>query len=106
MKFVLIAAAAAATIAAAAPAEAQYRDRYRDARQEQRIRDGYYSGRLTGREAAGLAYQNHRIDQYRRHSIMDDGRIDYRERRNLDRMRDRASRDIYREKHDRRYRRW
>lgn len=104
MKILLAAAAALTTLVAAAPAEAQYRDHYRDWRQEQRIRHGYHNGQLSGREAYRLQRQQNRIDAYRRHSWRDDGRLSWNERRNLDRMRDRASRNIYRQRHD--YNRW
>src|SRR5215510_6143229 len=48
-----------------------------------------------------LINQQRRIESYARRSRLDDGRLDWRERRRLDQMLDRSGRDIYREKHDR-----
>jgi hypothetical protein len=69
--------------------------------QRDRIRDGVRSGELTRGEAYRLINQQRRIESYERRSRLDDGRLDWRERRRLDQMLDRSSRDIYREKHDR-----
>jgi hypothetical protein len=69
--------------------------------QRDRIRDGIRSGELTRGEAYRLINQQRRIESYERRSRLDDGRLDYRERRRLDQMLDRSGRDIYREKHDR-----
>ena len=78
--------------------------------QRSRIREGIRSGELTRREASRLIHQQRRIEAYERRSLLDDGRLDRRERRRLDQMLDRAGRDIYREKNDRqdryRYRYW
>src|SRR5262245_66373581 len=72
--------------------------------QRNRIRDGIRSGELTRGEANRLINQQRRIESYERRSRFDDGRLDYQERRRVDRMLDRSSRDIYREKNDRRAR--
>jgi hypothetical protein len=69
--------------------------------QRDRIRDGIRSGELTRGEAYRLTNQQRRIESYERRSRLDDGRLDWRERRRLDQMLDRSRRDIYREKHDR-----
>jgi len=69
--------------------------------QRERIRDGIRSGELTRGETIRLINQQRRIESYERRSRLDDGRLDWRERRRLDQMLDRSSRDIYREKHDR-----
>ena len=69
--------------------------------QRDRIRDGIRSGELTRGEAYRLINERRRIEAYERRSRLDDGRLDYRERRRLDQMLDRSNRDIYREKHDR-----
>jgi len=69
--------------------------------QRERIRDGIRSGELTRGEAYRLINEQRRIESYERRSRLDDGRLDWQERRRLDRMLDRSSRDIYREKHDR-----
>ena len=69
--------------------------------QRDRIRDGIRSGELTRGEAYRLINQQRRIESYERRSRLDDGRLDWQERRRLDQMLDRSNRDIYREKHDR-----
>jgi hypothetical protein len=69
--------------------------------QRDRIRDGIRSGELTRGEANRLINQQRRIESFERRSRFDDGRLDWRERQRLDRMLDRSSRDIYREKNDR-----
>jgi hypothetical protein len=73
----------------------------REYSQRSRIRDGIRSGELTRGEASRLINQQRRIESYERRSRLDDGRLDWRERQRLDRMLDRSSRDIYREKNDR-----
>ena len=73
----------------------------REYSQRIRIRDGIRSGELTRGEAYRLINQQRRIESYERRSRWDDGRLDWQERRRLDRMLDRSSRDIYREKNDR-----
>jgi hypothetical protein len=82
----------------------------REHSQRNRIREGIRSGELTRREAGRLIHQQRRIESYERRSRLDDGRLDRNERRRLDRMLDRSSRDIYRQKNDRqdrnRYRRF
>jgi hypothetical protein len=79
--------------------------------QRDRIRREIRDGDLTRREARRLIDQQRRIEAYERRSRRDGGGLDWRERRNLDRMLDRSRRDIYRESNDRqdrdrRYRRW
>jgi hypothetical protein len=73
----------------------------REYSQRNRIRQGIRSGELTRGEAHRLVNQQRRIEAYERRSRLDDGRLDRRERRNLDRMLDRSNRDIYRQKTDR-----
>jgi hypothetical protein len=73
----------------------------REYSQRNRIRDGVRSGELTRGEASRLINQQRRIESYERRSRLDDGRLDWQERRRLDRMLDRSSRDIYRQKNDR-----
>jgi hypothetical protein len=73
----------------------------REYSQRSRIRDGIRSGELTRGEASRLINQQRRIESFERRSRLDDGRLDWRERQRLDRMLDRSSRDIYREKNDR-----
>ena len=71
------------------------RERY----QQQRIRQGVRSGELTRRETARLEAEQGRIRGYELYA-KSDGHVSAGERRRLDRMLDRSSRDIYRQKHD------
>ena len=72
----------------------------RQYREQQRIRQGIRSGELTRREAWMLEGEQARIRAYERYARRD-GYVSPRERARLDRGLDRASRDIYRQKHDR-----
>src|SRR5262245_26211239 len=63
--------------------------------QRDRIRDGIRSGELTRRESYRLINQQRRIESYERRSRLDDGRLDWRERRRLDQMLDGSGRDKY-----------
>ena len=72
----------------------------RQQQQQGRIRQGVRSGELTRREAARLAAEQARIqvrETYARHS---GGEFTARERARIERAQNRASRDIYRQKHD------
>ena len=71
----------------------------REYRDQQRIRQGIRSGELTRREAGRLEAEQARIRVNERYTRRD-GYISPRERARLDRELDRASRDIYRQKHD------
>jgi len=73
----------------------------REYSQRNRIRNGIRSGELTRGEANRLINQQRRIESFERRSRLDDGRLDWQERRRLDRMLDRSNRDIYRQKNDR-----
>ena len=71
----------------------------RQARQHARIADGAASGALTPHERHRL----HREQKAIRHAEMHakaDGTVTPKERHRLDKMQDKASRDIYRQKHD------
>jgi hypothetical protein len=71
----------------------------RQRRQQARIAQGVRSGELTGREAARLeARERHIRREERRYRA--DGVLDPWERADLNRDLNRASRDIYRQKHD------
>ena len=72
----------------------------RQHREQQRIRQGIRSGELTRFEARRLATEQARIRAFERYARRD-GYISPRERARLDRGMDRASRHIYRQKHDR-----
>ena len=82
----------------AAFANTPYIDR-REHREQQRIRQGVRSGELTRRETARLEAEQGRIRGYEWYA-KSDGHVSRAERRHLDRMLDRSSRDIYRQKHD------
>ena len=71
----------------------------RQYREQHRIREGVRSGELTRREAGRLEAEQARIRVDERFARRD-GYISPRERARLDRDLDRASRDIYRQKHD------
>jgi hypothetical protein len=73
---------------------------YREHHQQARIRQGIRSGELTRVEAARLEAQQARIRVSERFARVD-GYVTRRERARLDRELDRASRNIYRQKHDR-----
>jgi hypothetical protein len=88
---------AAVTLTASAEASVDSRQR----EQRQRIQQGVRSGELTAREAVRLTREQQHIrgEEYRyRH---DDGRLDRRERADLWRDQNRASRHIRHQKHDR-----
>jgi len=72
----------------------------REARQEGRIQQGVNSGQLTPRETRRLQGEQARIERAENHAQAD-GKVSAQERARLRNMQDRASRDIYREKHDR-----
>ncbi|MEN3330936.1 MAG: hypothetical protein V7641_301 [Blastocatellia bacterium] len=82
----------------AAFANTPYIDR-REHREQQRIRQGMRSGELTRREARRLEAEQGRIRGYEWYA-KSDGHVSRAERRHLDRMLDRSSRDIYHQKHD------
>src|SRR4051794_23561873 len=66
---------------------------HREHREQQRIRQGVRSGELTRRETARLEAEQGRIRGYEWYA-KSDGHVSRVERRHLDRMLDRASRDI------------
>jgi hypothetical protein len=72
---------------------------YRQARQHERIVQGIRSGELTAREANRLIAEQRAIAAEERY-FKRDGRLSSWERAVLERDLDRASRDIYRQKHD------
>ena len=72
----------------------------REAAQEQRIENGVRSGSLTPREAGRLEAEQQRIRDTEAR-MRGDGRLDPNEKAVLDRMQNKAERDISREKHDR-----
>lgn len=82
----------------AAFAHTPYIDR-REHREQQRIRQGVRSGELTRGETRRLEMEQARIRGYEWYA-KSDGHVSRTERRRLDHMLDRSSRDIYRQKHD------
>jgi hypothetical protein len=68
-------------------------------REQERIRQGIRSGELTRAEARRLEAQQARIRVDERFDRAD-GKLTPRERQQLDKELQRASRDIYRQKHD------
>ena len=75
----------------------------RQATQRERIRDGVASGELTRKEARKLRKQQRRINRME-DRFGADGHYTWREKRRLDRALDKASKRIYRGKHNDRIR--
>jgi hypothetical protein len=71
----------------------------REANQEKRIQQGVKSGQLTGRETARLQGEQARIERAEARAKAD-GKVTPKERERIAQMQNKASRDIYREKHD------
>ena len=87
-------------MAMAVPAEARVNQR--QDRQTARINQGVHNGTLTQREARRLKQQQRHISRYEARSRADGGGLGPVERARLENMQDRASRNIYRKKHNRR----
>lgn len=92
---------AIASIGAFAQASASTTPRVdaREAKQQARIEAGVASGQLNGRETRRLDRQQARIAGAETHAKAD-GTVTAKERRHLHRMQDRASKNIYKQKHD------
>ena len=73
----------------------------REQNQQQRIQQGINSGALTPKEAGRLEAQQARITQ-REERMKADGTLTAAERRKLNREQNRASKNIYRKKHNER----
>jgi hypothetical protein len=101
MKLTSLLAASAATALLAAPALAQSTasEVQRDINQQQRIEQGLKSGALTTREAARLEGEEARIEKMRSDALKD-GKLTPQEKARIERAQNKASQDIYREKHD------
>jgi hypothetical protein len=76
----------------------------RERREVQRINRGVHNGSLTRRETRRLAAQQARIRAHEARA-RSDGKVTGRERASIRRQERRASRNIYRQKHDRQWRR-
>jgi hypothetical protein len=90
--------AALCTLTVALPAEARVNQR--QDRQQHRIVKGINNGSLSARETAGLAKQQMSIRKYEHRSRADGNGLSLVERARIEHRRDRASRNIYRQKHD------
>jgi len=97
-KFATFAAYAGLAIAAAAPAEARINKR--QGHQQQRIGAGVSSGSLTAHETLRLERQQFGIGRLEARSRADGNGLNGRERYRIEKRQDRASRNIYRQKHD------
>lgn len=95
---IILSMAALCTLATAIPAEARINQR--QDRQQHRIATGINNGSLTARETAGLAKQQASIRKYERQSRADGGGLSPIERARIEQRQDRASRNIYQQKHD------
>ena len=72
----------------------------RQANQEQRIDQGIASGQLTQHETNKLEKQQHHIDNME-NKAKSDGVVTKKERARMHAAQDKASRNIFRQKHDR-----
>lgn len=100
MKMMLIAVMAGlAALTVTVPAEAQVNERQWT--QQGRIWQGYRSGELTTYEALRLQNRQRRINRYETRSRWDGRGLSAHERARISRMQNRASRNIYWQKHDR-----
>jgi hypothetical protein len=95
----LAGAAVSAQPAASAPGANTPRIDQRQANQEQRIDKGLATGALTPREARRLERQQAHVGKAEDQAKAD-GSVTVKERKRLTRMQNHASRDIYRQKHD------
>lgn len=94
-----LAALSLVALLAAVPAEARINQRQDN--QQQRIAKGISTGKLTARETVRLEQQQVRIARYEARSRADGRGLNRAERARLEAKQDRASRNIYRQKHDR-----
>jgi len=85
-------------LTAAGPADARINQR--QYRQQNRIADGVNSGQLNARETNRLERREGHIANYEARARASGGGLNYRERYRIERMQDRTSRAIYRQKHD------
>ncbi len=73
----------------------------RQVRQQKRIHQGVHSGELTKRETVRLQKEQRHINRARKRALSD-GELTRKERVRLERKQDRASRHVYRAKHNER----
>lgn len=93
-----IALNAVAMVALAAPAEARINKRQNN--QQHRIAGGVSNGSLTARETYRLGQQQAGIARLEARSRADGNGLNLRERARIEHRQDRASRNIYRKKHN------
>lgn len=74
--------------------------RERQVRQRARIHTGVESGTLVPWEARSLRHEQRHIAKAKRRMKADDGKLDTREKMRLNRLQSRASRHIFRAKHN------
>lgn len=72
----------------------------RDVNQQERIEQGLKSGELNTKEAGQLERQQSRIDQTETRDVKRDGKLTAADQAQLNRMQNRASTNIYRDKHN------
>jgi hypothetical protein len=97
-KYLSLTVCTLAVLATAMPAQARINQRQNH--QQHRIASGLHNGRLTAREAVRLERQQVRIGRYEARSRADGGGLNFNERARIETLQDRASRHIYRQKHD------
>jgi len=90
---------ASAQTAAAAPGANTPRIDQRQANQEKRIDQGIASGQLTKRETRRLEKEQAHINRAE-DKAKADGSVTAKERKHLTKMQNKASKDIYHQKHD------
>ena len=88
---------ATAPVFAAGPATSEVVQR--DVNQQQRIEQGLQSGQLSTREAGKLETQEKRIDRVEAHDLQD-GKLSPVETAQINRMENRSSAQIYKDKHN------
>jgi len=72
----------------------------RDVNQQERIEQGLQSGQLNTKEAGQLERQQSRIDQTEARDIKRDGKLTAADQSQLNHMQNKASADIYKDKHN------
>ena len=95
---------AATALVAQAPAQTptqkrEARETQRDINQQKRIEQGEKSGQLTPKEAGRLERQEGRVDKAEAKADAN-GKVSKQEARHINRMQNRESRRIHRQKHD------
>ena len=96
VQFIAMSALAGAAWAQNTPAE---QDQQRDVNQQQRIEQGLQSGQLSTKEAGSLERQEQHVDKMEAHD-MKNGAITAGEQARLNAAQNRASNDIYADKHN------